>query len=460
MNIRNKLTWRFILIVAVIMLVGSVLIYVFSAGHREEAFYNRLQSRANNIAKLLIEVDEVDINLLRKIETDNPVSLPDEKVVIHDFRNNIVFSTDEAHVITIDSALLDRIRLEDEVRFKQGTYEVLGFLFKGPHDRFVVVAAATDIYGFSKLANLRAILLFVFAISILSVSVSGWFFAGQALHPISKVVRQVDEISITRLNLRVDEGNGKDELARLAQTFNRMLERLEASFQVQRHFIANASHELRTPLAAVTGQLEVALLNTRTNEEYQGILRSVLEDIRSLNSLSNHLLLLAQANADDTGRKLSRLRIDELVWQCRDELVKHDPAYVVRIDLDHRVEDESQLTIEGEEQLVKAALTNIMQNGCKYSSDHTTDVLIQPSPMGLTLTFHDRGIGIPQAELDHVFEPFYRGSNAQHILGHGIGLSMVQRIIQLHRGTIEVHSEENISTTITVEFPASLDVSR
>ena len=454
MNIRTKLTLWFILIVAVIMLLGSVLVYVFSVDYREEAFYNRLQSRANNIAKLLIEVDEVDINLLRKIETDNPVSLPDEKVIIHDFHNDIIFSTDEAHVIAIDSALLDRIRLEDEVRFRQGSYEVLGFLFKGPHDRFVVVAAATDIYGLSKITNLRAILAIVFAISIFGVSASGWFFAGQALHPISKVVRQVDEISITRLNLRVDEGNGKDELARLAQTFNRMLERLEASFQVQKHFIANASHELRTPLAAITGQLEVALLNARTSEAYERILRSVLEDIRSLNGLSNHLLLLAQANADDTGRKLGRLRIDELVWQCRDELVKHDPHYVIRIDLDHRVEEESQLTIAGEEQLVKAALSNILQNGCKYASDHAIDVLIQPSPTGLTLTFHDRGIGIPRAELDHVFEPFYRGSNAQHIKGYGIGLSMVKRIIELHRGTVVIYSEENVGTTVVIEFPA------
>ena len=453
MNIRTRITLWFISIVALIIFLASLLIYVFSADYREDEYYKRMHNKANNTAKLLIEVDEVDINLLRKIEKDNPVSLENEKIIIFDFTNQILYSTDEGHIIHIDSALLSRIRLEDEVRFRQGEYEVLGFLFKGPYDRFAVVTAATDIYGFNKLKNLKVILLIVFAISVLIASVSGWVFAGKALQPMSRVVGQVDDIGISSLNLRVDEGNGKDEIALLSRTFNRMLERLEASFKVQKNFIANASHELRTPLTSITGQLEVALLNVRSTEEYRKVVISVLEDIKTLNALSNRLLLLAQAESNQ--RKTTLLRIDELVWQAHDELVRHNPTYNIRIDLDSRLDDEHKLTIEGDEQLIKTAISNVLENGCKYSDNHSVELLISSNRFGLLLEFKDHGIGIPPEDMAGIFEPFRRGGNTKDITGNGIGLSIVKRIIDLHGGKVSIESELGSGTRVIINIPFS-----
>ena len=223
MNIRTKLTLRFILITAIIFLLASVLIYYLSAEYRQEDFYTRLHNNANNTAKLLIDVDEVDSELLRRIERDNPFRLPSERIIVYNYRDTVLFSTDEDNIINVDTALLDRIRIQDELRYEQGEYEVLGFLFKGRYDRFVVIAAATDIYGFKRLKNLIFILLLVFVISIVVVSFSGWFYAGRALRPIARVVRQVDEISIANLDIRLDEGNGQDEIAMLSKTFNSML---------------------------------------------------------------------------------------------------------------------------------------------------------------------------------------------------------------------------------------------
>lgn len=453
MNIRTWITLWFISIVAIIILLASMLIYIFSADYREEEFYKRLRNKANNTAKLLIEVDEVDINLLRKIEKDNPVNLDNEEIIIYNFRNEILYSTDQHDVIDIDSGLLSRIRLEDEIRYRQGDFEVLGFLFKGPYDRFAVVTAATDINGFNKLKNLRVVLLTVFAISVLAASISGWFFSGKALQPISKVVQQVDDIEITSLNLRVDEGNGKDEIALLSQTFNRMLTRLETSFNVQKDFIANASHELRTPLTSITGQLEVTLLNVRSGDEYKKVVVSVLEDIKTLNQLSNRLLMLAQAEGSQ--RKMTKLRIDELVWQARDEIVRHNPDYVIKIDLDNRLDDEQKLTIDGDEQLIKSAIANIFENGCKYSSDKSIELLISSNRFGLVLEFTDQGIGIPAEDLPSIFEPFHRGSNTKNIPGSGIGLSMVKGIINLHGGKLHIQSEVGKGTTVIINLPSS-----
>jgi signal transduction histidine kinase len=453
MNIRTKLTLRFILITAVILFLGSIFIYVFSADYREDEFYLRLQNKANNTAKLLIEVDEVDVDLLRRLERDNPVSLPDEKITIYNFKDSILFTTDEEEVIRITKVLRDRVRLENEVRYRQDDYEVLGFLFKGEYDRFVVIAAARDIYGLRKLKNLLYILVSVFSVSIVVVSVTGWLYAGRALQPIAKVVNQVGDISISSLNLRVDEGNGKDEIAKLAQTFNKMLARLESSFVTQKNFISNASHELRTPLTSITGQIEVTLLSQRSPENYKMVLQSILEDIKNLNRLSNRLLMLAQSTSDQRDSKMPLIRIDDLIWQAKEDLIKLNPGFTVSIDLDESLDDERKLTIHGDEQLIKTALSNIIENSCKYSSDHAASIFIDSIPSGLMINFMDKGIGILPEEIENVFEPFYRGSNTGNMKGHGIGLSMVRGIIRVHRGSIHVSSVPGEGTVVTVSLP-------
>lgn len=453
MNIRTRLTLRFIIIVAVILALVSFLIYVFSADYRKDEFYNRLRSKAQNTAKLFIDVDEVDAVLLEKLEDDNPVRLPEEKIIIFNYKNEKVFTTDKKEEIKITVDLLNTIRLEDEIKFVQDDYELIGFLFKGRYDRFTVVAAAKDIYGFNKLKNLRTILVFVFISSIIIVSVAGWFFSGNALKPISKVVSRVDEITINRLNLRVDEGNGKDEIARLAMTFNNMLARLQGSFIAQRNFIANASHELRTPLTSITGQLEVILLSSRTNEEYIEVIHSVLEDIKNLNTLSTRLLLLAQTDQGRAENKMAPLRVDDLLWEVRDDLVKKRKEYSVSIDMDHLLDDEAKLSVRGDQQLLMSAFYNIMENGCKYSDNHSVDIRISALGGKIRLEFADNGIGIPEADLPNIFNPFFRGSNSKGIRGHGIGLSIVRPILDLHDAQLQVTSEIGKGTVVTVTFP-------
>ncbi|MCB0488562.1 MAG: HAMP domain-containing sensor histidine kinase [Cyclobacteriaceae bacterium] len=451
MNIRNKLTLLFIVIVAIIITIASISIYYSSADYRQDDFYSRLMNKAINTAKLLIEVDEVDASLLRRIERDNPLSLPKEKIIIYNYKNEILFSTDEERELAINNQLLDKIRLEDQVRFTQGEFEVLGFLFSDEFDRFVVVTGATDIYGLKKLQNLRLILIIVFCASIVVVTFAGYVYAGRALKPISKVVANVQDISISSLDVRLDEGNGKDEIAQLTHTFNEMLERLERAFKTQKNFIANASHELRTPLTAITGQLEVLLMKDRTTEEYKVAVQSILEDIKNLNSISNRLLLLAQASNFENEKQLEPLRIDELLWQVREELIKHNREYKIEISLSVSVDD-GHLSVMGDAQLLKTAISNVIENGCKYSQDHTVQVSLSADEEFLLLKFKDTGIGISPEDLKIVTEPFQRGKNAHKIKGHGIGLSLVSAIVKMHNATLDIRSDLNQGTEVAIKM--------
>lgn len=434
------------------MLIASMAIYFSSAGFRRDDFFDRLENKAINTARLLIEVDEIDIDLLKKIESDNPVSLPGEKIIILNYINEILYTSDEAAVINITQHMANKVRLSGTTRFRQDRYEVLGLLYTERYDRFVVFAAATDIDGFTKLRNLRIILLFVCLISFVIFTAAGWLFAGKALEPISGVVSQVEEITFASLNLRVDEGNGTDEIARLARTFNNMLERLETAFRAQKDFISNASHELRTPLTSINGQMEVLLLKERTRDEYRQAVASVLDDIRNLIDLSNRLLLLAQTSAEKQTTVHRLVRIDEILWQVKEEFNKFRKEFLINISLDQGVTDSDLLVISGDDFLLKTAFSNIIENAWKYSGGNSVDVDIEYAGGQLSVIFTDRGIGIPQEDLVHISEPFHRGSNVS-VPGHGIGLSLVYQIIRNHKGSVDIESSTGKGTRVIVGFP-------
>jgi signal transduction histidine kinase len=453
MNIRNKLILLFISIVALILVASSIAVYFFSADYRKDEFYTRLTNKARAVAHLALEVEEVTHEVLIKIENDNPMNLSKEEVRVYDSNNKVLYTSDEENFIEVDNKLIDQVRTRGEVRFTRGEYECLGYLFTDRFGHFVVIVAAVDVYGITKMSNLRTILFVVFGASIFIILISGYFYVGRMLQPIAKVIREVDDISVTSLHRRVNAGNGKDEMSKLSSTFNNMLERLELAFTTQKNFIANASHEIRTPLTAILGQLDVSLLTERSKEEYIKVMQSIREDITNLKDVSNRLLLLAQASVEDVEKRFTVLRLDQLLWDARAELIKLHPEYSISIDVDSSIDDEMTLRVNGDEQLLKAAIVNVLDNGCKYSANNNVSVLLKSSAGKTVLQVTDHGIGIAEEDLPHLFEPFYRGKNTDSYKGNGIGLSLVYRIVKSHFGDIRIQSQVNGGTILTILLP-------
>jgi signal transduction histidine kinase len=132
---------------------------------------------------------------------------------------------------------------------------------------------------------------------------------------------------------------------------------------------------------------------------------------------------------------------------------RRHPEYQINIDYDEKLEDESNLTILGNNNLLKVAFRNLIDNGCKFSDDKRVDVKIFSTKAGVSISIKDLGIGIPKNELDKVFEPFYRAKNSRSKAGHGIGLSLALKIFELHKGSLTIESQENSGTLITVNLP-------
>ncbi|MGE0560588.1 MAG: ATP-binding protein [Flavobacteriales bacterium] len=455
LNIKTKLTLQFTIIVSWILILFSVSVYYFSATYRITEFYSRLENKALSTARLLVDVKEVDHDLLKIIDKNTNVSLYEEKVMIFDFNNKLIYNSSDENNLKITTERLNQIRLEGELRFLDKKHEVLGLLYTDKYDRLVVIASAFDIYGRNKLANLKWILIMGFLVSIILTLFIGKIYAGRALKPMSNVVNQVEKITISSLSLRVDEGNGTDEISQLAITFNKMLERLGSAFEMQKSFVSNASHELRTPLTSITGQIEVTLMKTRNEHEYKEILKSVLEDIKNLNELSNGLLDMAKASSDISAISLHNIRIDEMFWTARAELIHRRKEYKILIEFKSTIDDDDSLVVFGNEHLLKTAVINLMDNACKYSNDKAVEIHLSVNNSLFSAEFIDKGIGIDYSDLQKVFEPFYRSQNSKNIAGSGLGLSLTKKIIEIHNGNVTIDSIINVGTIVKISLPIS-----
>lgn len=455
MNIRTRLTLIFFGIVIIVVSIVSLSIYYFSSEYREQDFYRRLKNRAINTAKLLTGYEEVDVALLQRMERENPANLPEQQVSIFNYKNELLYKGVGESRIPIDTALLSRIRRSGEIRFRHGSHEALGFLYADNDDRFTVVAAARDINGLDALKNLRTVLVMTFTASVFIVSVLGWIFSGRVLKPIAKIVEEVDSITEANLDQRLDEGNRKDELGKLAFTFNKMLSRLQRAFFSQKNFIANASHEIKTPITVMAGQIEVTLLQERSPAYYANVLRSVLGGIKGMNRLSTQLLLLAQTSSGNAERRFNPIHIDDILWSVKDELLKAYPDYTVDIQFAAGIEDKS-LMVQGDEGLLKVVIFNLMENGCKYSNDGRVALIMGSTGDAIRIEFINNSDGITAEELEKIFEPFYRAGSAKKVKGFGIGLPLTKKILELHDGTISVVSVPGATTTFTISIPAGV----
>ncbi|RYF47857.1 MAG: HAMP domain-containing histidine kinase, partial [Cytophagaceae bacterium] len=244
-----------------------------------------------------------------------------------------------------------------------------------------------------------------------------------------------------------------DELTQLAQRFNRMLSRLEEAFRLQRSFVSSASHELRTPLTAITGQLEVSLLADDEPDELRATLQSVLEDVRGLNRMANGLLALANASMDASAVPMAPVQLDILLEQIQLEFRRIQPTYTIHLHIDSTTTGTANWQLMGSEALLRTAFFNLLDNGGKFSPDHTVWVQLASQHTAIQVTVRNMGSVIAPDQLAIIFSPFQRGRNASGHPGNGIGLALTERIIQLHQGQIRVESSAEAGTIFTVSLP-------
>ena len=451
MTIRTQLTLLFSSIVSTLLIVFCIIIYFESEYNRQEEFTIRLREEAMTSAEILFGKEEISPDLLKLLDKNQMTVLNQEEIVVYNSKNQIKYESGTDYM-EIKPEMLDKIRQSKELYFEDKNREAIGLVFKKDKQDLIIIASALDKYGFSKQRNLGIMLSFgVFLMSMI-VCLAGWFFAGKSLTPIQKIIKSVDKIGgASQLDLRLDEGNQTDEIAQLAQRFNKMLDRLEKAFKLQRSFVSHASHELRTPLTAITGQIQVSLLANDNPQELKLMIQSVLEDVQQLNRLTNNLLDITSIDSDDSQTNFKQINVAEIAFQVRDILLKKNANNQAIIQLDEQSDIFPE--VRGNEALLYTAFLNLMENGIKFSGNQLVKVSFKVNPKEILITFQNGGSIIPTNEFSAIFESFRRGSNARNTKGHGVGLSLTQKIINLHKGKISVQSSENEGTTFTIILP-------
>jgi len=350
--------------------------------------------------------------------------------------------------------MINDILRRKEIEFYIGRYQGIGMLYSFGGKDYIVTAAAYDGYGYNNLYELQQTLLILFVVGLTLLFLAGYFLARASLKPIRDIVKEAESITAQHIHKRLPVKNEKDELGELSTTFNALLERLEISFNSQKMFVSNVSHEMRTPLAALMAELDLALQKERTGEQYRQAMQNVLQDARRMNKLIDGLLNLAKADYQKEQIKMQEIRLDELLLDVREFILRAHPEYHIDLLFEQEEADDDRLiTVMGNLYLLNIAFSNLIENNCKYSDNKSSFIQISYWDKHTVIRLSDSGIGMSDTDKAHLFTLFYRGTQESVTEGHGIGMALSQKIIHLHQGTISVHSEEGKGTTFVVELP-------
>lgn len=318
----------------------------------------------------------------------------------------------------------------------------------------IAVAASLESIDLT-LRRLREDLLWAMPVVLLVGSLGGYWMSRRALRPVDAITRAAQTIGIENLSERLQVPAAGDELARLAETWNGMLARLEAAVKRLSEFTADASHELRTPITLIRATAELTLRRDRSVETYREALRHIIDESDRTARLIEDLLVLARADAGLPALPLDRLELTPLVR----DVCEQGQILAAERQLQFSAEVPDQpVYVDANDPALRRLLLLLVDNAVKYTpAGGRVTVSVALDSSGPSVTVRDTGIGIPDAALPHVFERFYRvdESRNREAGGAGLGLSIAQWIAERHHARLEAESVLGTGSSFRVRFPAA-----
>lgn len=414
-------------------------------------FYKRLEIRAVTTAKITLE-NEQDINVIKEVKKEYLEQLPNEKIYILPSPNSDSLRS-KAQAMGVPATFLFEIQEQGSAVHRNQNLFFSGIRYSTRTKNYIVIVSAENYYHSHHIVYLRNLLISALFISmVLIVAISVWF-SRKIIQPLQDITRKVNDISSESLHMRLSVDNYNDELGTLASTFNDMLDRLHTAFETQKNFVSNASHELNTPLTSIIGEADVILSKPRHAEEYREAIMRILEEAEKLDQKTRALLFLAQTGYNGKVVKFDKVRIDQLLLDVKETVDKLYPTNKVVLDFSFLPENPEKLKVKGNEQLLHLAVSNVIMNACKYSDNDTVRVSLGASDQQIIVVVKDHGIGIPEDEIKHIYDPYFRASNTNRFEGYGIGLPITRNVVKMHEGELLVSSVLNKGVTVEIKLP-------
>ncbi len=378
--------------------------------------------------------------------------LPHERDYFFEIKQGKTYS-DESRELGVPESFFQEVLTNGAATYKKNEYLFKGIRYMGDSGEYIAIASAANYFETHHTEYLKRTLLIAILVAFVFSVIISVYYSRSVFKPLRTITNQVRRISSESLHLRLEASQGNEELRELTSTFNYMLDRIETSFETQNNFISNASHELRTPLTAIIGEADVALNKLRTPEEYIETIKVILEEAESLERKTAALLYLAQTGFDGKTQLMSKVRVDQLLWDVKETLQRINSKYKINLDMSLLPDNPVKLKVLGNEQLLHLALSNIISNACKYSDFKQVEVSLGATENYVVMVVRDYGIGIPIEELKYIYDPFFRASNTSKFEGFGIGLPLARNILRMHNAKLEVKSIVEKGTTVQISLP-------
>jgi signal transduction histidine kinase len=452
-SIRN-ITVLLISSISLILFFLGLSIYVFLSNYSNADFYKRLEERASVAEKYYFESNQKDAQVLKNIRDEHLELLSDEKEYIL-YCPNPKGIKQIADTSSLPINFLNLVYTQQFADFQKDDIFYHGKKRISSEGFYFIIVSAKNYYNSHHLILLKKVLFAGGFFSILIIIYFTYLFSFSFFNPINKIITKVNSISTDNIHLRLDDNHNSLEINRLATTFNNLLNRIEIAIETNKNFISNASHEFGTPLTTIIGEADVALLKDRTIVEYKETLQKILKQSERLNKISQSLLFLAQIGYKENKLNFTIIRTDELIMQANEIMNQLIPKNNIKIDFDLLPENPKKLKVSGNKELLILAMTNILTNACKYSSNKPVIISLASTNNEIVIIFKDQGIGIPESELPFIFDPFYRASNTAAYDGYGIGLPLTKNIIKIHKGELFISSVLHKGVTIQVKLPVA-----
>ena len=488
-SVRTRLTLWYVGVLAFVLLAFSAGLYALLARSLNQRLDNSLratlESMANSLGRELTE-DLAEVEELAKAEgvtraevesvlekeaafsTVEDLLFPSQAVAVFDAQGRLLaekLTAGNTHaglpssdLIPSESMNIFTLRSsegETDYGLRVGVQRVQAT----PSKSYLIVATQSLKANAEELKLLRRILSLAVTLALLLAGLGGFFLARKALAPVRAMWERARRISAENLEERLPVANPRDELGKLAGTFNELLTRLNTSFDQQRQFMADASHELRTPLSVMHTTAEVILEQPRRTEtEYRDALAMVDAQTRRLTRIVEDMFTLARADAGRHPLHPSPFYLDELVRETA-----HAARMLgLRKEISVDVTAPTETPFRGDEDLLRRMLLNLLDNAIKFTpTGGNVRVSLAPNGSTYEVIVADSGTGIPCEAQAHIFERFYRADKARSRAdanegsGAGLGLSIARWIAEAHHGRLELRHSDQSGSLFVASLPTN-----
>ncbi len=449
MKIGFKIALFYVTITISIIIIIILIFYFFSSYYINKLYDSYLKEKTYLTAQMHWEKDEVDEQSYQIISQRYNEVLPQAREILLNMDSSIMVKDTLSKYLT---------KNQQNILFKNDSIPItftykkqLGAALYYPDNEghFIVLIMSKNSYGKEIQEHLILLSLFLIITSSIFIFFIGKIYSNRILSPLQYLLKELKRIRGNNLNLRIKKFGNKDELDELVLTLNNMLDRIDTAFKSEKSFINNASHELNNPVTAIQGECEISLLKERNTQEYIEALHRISEESKRISQLIKHLLFLSRQDDDLLLNNIDEINLQLFLY----ELCKNTNQIKLICK-----NNQNNLTTRANRYLLQIAIQNIIDNACKYSNGKEVIITLSKQDDNIIITIKDQGIGIPENEIQNIFQSFYRASNSREFKGNGIGLSLSMKIISLYGGKLNIQSILNSFTEVSIYLKNSQKV--